>query len=651
MAAPFSEHLAALASEYQRLQLENERLRAAFASETIHKGTAFGDDFKLSVDNAEGAKEVIDLTADEAAAPAPQRVLEPEACHAVPRPPPLEEMEATVPDSESRTPKRGSPLGVWWQHLPQTPRGFRMSNMSNFLVDIFRDGQSDGQSCHSSVDTTGGRVNATKLNLGDLKNRVRSQIIEAEERYDVTSHYKTKGCCQRIARSSFFEHTTLFLIGLYAIWMAVDADYNSGTNLSDTGTIFIVADQLFCTLFTAELFVRFGAFERKMDCIKDAWFLFDSFLLIFLLADTWVLNVVLLLRPGMTGGQTSMLAIAKVFRLARLLRMARLLRAVPELMIIVRATFAAARTVFCALALLIMVSFILGIACKLLMVGTKVGTDKFPNVLKSMHTLIIHGAFLDDINDIMDALIDEQAWVGVVIMYITIIVCAITVMNMMIGILCEVISAVAGAEKDAAQISGVKDVIRRCMTSADGNGDSMLDQEEFYHLLEVPSAIRAFQSIEVDPVALTQYADVIFGDQDVVLEGDKKLLPFSRFMEIILALRGSNTATVKDLIDLRKWIDGSYEMVCVDNTKAKKERSPAAPSATFLDSIIPCPVLEPLADSNLSEFIQQDSQVGDAETEEDPVHPGVNQPEDQSARSRQPECRDASSDQGTKMAL
>ncbi len=40
---------------------------------------------------------------------------------------------------------------------------------------------------------------------------------------------------------------------------------------------------------------------------------------------------------------------------------------------------------------------------------------------------------------------------------------AVTIMNMLIGVLCEVITAVAAAEKEAIQVNWVKDTLSDCL--------------------------------------------------------------------------------------------------------------------------------------------------------------------------------------------
>merc|ERR1712137_985747 len=68
--------------------------------------------------------------------------------------------------------------------------------------------------------------------------------------------------------------------------------------------------------------------------------------------------------------------------------------------------------------------------------------------------------------------------------------------------------------------------------------------EENEALLVDPEAAMFLSEIGVDVVGLVDYVDVFFKDHNTI--------PYSEFMELILQLRGTNQATVKDLIDLRK---------------------------------------------------------------------------------------------------
>ena len=87
--------------------------------------------------------------------------------------------------------------------------------------------------------------------------------------YKVENFYSKEGFCSGLAQNPYFENFTLLVIASNAIWIAVDTDYNAGTGLQDAATVFVVADCMFFGYFFFELAVRFGAFESKIDCVKD----------------------------------------------------------------------------------------------------------------------------------------------------------------------------------------------------------------------------------------------------------------------------------------------------------------------------------------------------------------------------------------------
>merc|ERR1719220_3228561 len=77
----------------------------------------------------------------------------------------------------------------------------------------------------------------------------------------------------------------------------------------------------------------------------------------------------------------------------------------------------------------------------------------------------------------------------------------------------------------------------------DGNG--LLSREEYEALLVLPQAAQFIQEVGVDVVGLVEYSDFIFKERE---------MSFSDFVELILQLRGTNQASVKDIVDLRKQV-------------------------------------------------------------------------------------------------
>jgi len=175
--------------------------------------------------------------------------------------------------------------------------------------------------------------------------------------------------------------------------------------------------------------------------------------------------------------------------------------------------------------------------------GTPVYEVYWYSVFVSMKTLVLHGCFLEDLPDVVNPTADENPLYGMVIM-VFVFLASMTIMNMLVGVLCEVVSCVASIEKETLHVEYVKNKISDSLKLIDVDGSGGISREEFEQLLAQPVAARALQDVGVDVVGLVDFADFLFSDKDHIEFGD--------LMETVLQLRGSNNATVKDLVDLRK---------------------------------------------------------------------------------------------------
>merc|ERR1712032_1114172 len=132
--------------------------------------------------------------------------------------------------------------------------------------------------------------------------------------------------------------------------------------------------------------------------------------------------------------------------------------------------------------------------------------------------------------------------------YVFILMASLTVMNMLVGVLVEVVKVVSTVEKEQLQVNFVKHrlfhMIEQC--AVDGNGDGRISKSEFETLLQKPAAAKALHDVGVDVVGLVDFMDFLFQDG--------RELSFADFMEMVLSLRGTNVATVKDIVDLRKCV-------------------------------------------------------------------------------------------------
>lgn len=232
--------------------------------------------------------------------------------------------------------------------------------------------------------------------------------------------------------------------------------------------------------------------------------------------------------------------------------MARLLRAMPELLILLKGLKAATRSVLFTLTLLIIIIYVFGIAFTQLCGDTTCGDD-FGGVIASMHILLVQGALMNDMMDVVDQL--QSANVGLLLMfYMFLLLSALTIMNMLIGVICEVVSAVAATEREQMNLAEVRDKIRELMLVGDANSDNVISKAEFMVLLANKTAAAILTGVGVDVFDLVDFADYIFAD-------DARNLSFADLMNLVLDLRGSNTATVKDIVDLRRFVKQRFSEI------------------------------------------------------------------------------------------
>ncbi|CAE7169566.1 Cacna1h, partial [Symbiodinium necroappetens] len=399
-------------------------------------------------------------------------------------------------------------------------------------------------------------------NSSDIKAMICEQIRQDESRKEAAEYYHTTGFIRQIARTSLFDQITMCMIALYAIYLAIDTDYNPDDVNTDPSSVFFWMDQFFCTFFFVELLLRFLSIKSKYKCFKDVWFVFDFFLVATMVLQTWLVPLIQLFVHQVSASlaaDASVLRIARLLRLTRLLRMARLLRYMPELFILVKAIVAAMRSVVFTLALLMLLLYAFSIAFTQSLKGTECGRIYFNNVLLSMQSFFIFGTLLDEVWDLVSAMVAEKLWLALAGLYFFIIFSSITIMNMLIGVMCEVITAVAAAEKESLQVSWVKDTLRRVM----GGSDVFVDQEEFYQILRDQEVAVALNEIGVDIVSLIDFADLIFEERGIAkttdAEGQAHQISFADFVEPVLQLQKSNTATVKDMVNLRWWLSQSLQ--------------------------------------------------------------------------------------------
>jgi len=90
------------------------------------------------------------------------------------------------------------------------------------------------------------------------------------------------------------------------------------------------------------------------------------------------------------------------------------------------------------------------------------------------------------------------------------------------------------------------------MNDLDKNNNGVISKNEFKLLLEKKEACLILNDLGIDVAGLIDFADVIFESEDD--DDSETELDFTQFVDLVLQLRGSSHATVKDVVELRKLI-------------------------------------------------------------------------------------------------
>jgi len=374
---------------------------------------------------------------------------------------------------------------------------------------------------------------------------------------------KDAGWAARVARSRWFECFSLGVISANALWIWLDVDLNTPGEAGyeefpdDFRWIFTFADNLFCAFFTVELAILWLSYGRKCNALRNGWFVFNCVLLVQMVFETWVLQILLAVDSGGDGLATmplENLRIIRLIRLTRLFRLSRFMHIMPELLFMVKGIVKAARGVSITLAMLLGVLYVAGITIRQISAGTEMGERYFPTVHWAMLTLLLNGALLDNVAFVTFAILRESIVCALIFMFV-ILLAALTMMNMLVGVLCEVMSGVASAEKEKMASGFVRNKLNWVLykSGLDENNDGHMSVEEFRLLLMHEEALQALLEVDVDPSDLIDFADYIFQSDEEGKAFDKEI-SLDSFVELVMKLRGNNFATVKDMVELRRLI-------------------------------------------------------------------------------------------------
>mmetsp|Transcript_65088 Transcript_65088/g.115685 ORF Transcript_65088/g.115685 Transcript_65088/m.115685 type:complete len:333 (+) Transcript_65088:3-1001(+) len=196
------------------------------------------------------------------------------------------------------------------------------------------------------------------------------------------------------------------------------------------------------------------------------------------------------------------------------------------------------------------IMYVFGIAMMQAAEGTVAGDLYFSNLSLAMYSLLIHATFMDGPSVVLDDLNT-----GSCLIFLTVIVLsALLLLNMLIGVLCEVVTNVSETERGIIEDADVREKVEEMLRLIDSDGSSTISKKELAEMVQNQKAIKILRSAGVDIAGLLDVADLVFQSDNSGRSFEKEL-DIDEFLAVIKSLRGSNTATVKDIMQLRRFMN------------------------------------------------------------------------------------------------
>jgi len=380
-----------------------------------------------------------------------------------------------------------------------------------------------------------------------------------------------RGWCARVVGSNQFEAGIMVTVAVNAVYLAIAADYNEAPTLSHADLGWQVIEHLFCVIFISELVLRCGASPIKRDCLKDPWFRFDLTLVIFMVVETWLIPLYVLFEPFKDQSSSGLRnwSVLRLARLVRFARISRLARWAPAMITLLKGIAIATRAVFWTIVLLLLLLFSFGIIFKTLedVYPSLKERQKFSSVRQAMWSLLMHGIFMDEIAPVANDILDDAGDVVSTIFFIFVGLVTFIILNMLIGFQCEVAASVTAKDEERNQVRRLRRKLLPILECYDEDDSRHLQKNEFTLLLEDPQVYEILDRHDIDVRDLLHLKDVIYEDKferqkhaseeehsvGVLWSSEEEpRLSFDEFIATVLRLRGSQKATVTDIVEVRE---------------------------------------------------------------------------------------------------
>jgi hypothetical protein len=348
-----------------------------------------------------------------------------------------------------------------------------------------------------------------------------------------------------ITRHKIWSRASVAMVLANTMYIGVEAEFNHAPNIYDAAWPFLVCSQTFCVFFTIELLLHLAAFESPQKALKDSWFRFDAFLVCANILEIWILSPIF----RTNGGALKIMNTLRIGRLFKLTRILSILENWPELVTMIKATVLSVRAATCMAALTFGITYVFGCLFHSLLKEE----DEFNNQLKAedrldwtslpnvMIALLIDATLLIDPGVYLIKFWYSGRFKLVIagILYLTYIgLSAMVILQMLIGVLCEVVIRITKNERDGHDIALIKQELTKTVAEI-ASEPGVVSREEVERVMTRPTSKALLKKLNINRTFFMELQNLLFYSQTKV--GIKNVI------QLMLICRGDDVATVESV--------------------------------------------------------------------------------------------------------
>ena len=223
-----------------------------------------------------------------------------------------------------------------------------------------------------------------------------------------------------------------------------------------------------------------------------------------------------------------------------------MMRAMPELMVMIKGMVVGMRSVAATLVMLLSITYLFAVLFRQLSDGSEIGEEYFSSVPMAIYSLLCE-ATVPDNGETMTNLGIQEWYLGIMFA-VFLLLTSLTILNMLVGVMCEVMTAVSKEKKAGIETDNLIQKLSNRLETTNQDWDGRVNKKDFTVIMEDASCKKLLNDLEVDLHSLGRAEEIIFHD---FLPNGHSL---EDFVEVLSQYRPTNRGMQRALADLREYI-------------------------------------------------------------------------------------------------